>query len=120
MPMLSIPTFWPFSRPKGFDSFASTDVKSHRRDSDGSNNFCAAREDTPAAHMSFHSALGAAVRARGRAAVGSFGPVWARYARRVHSSWRMAETAVSVRGGAPYLSRAVDKHGKTVDSLLCT
>jgi hypothetical protein len=54
MPMLSIPTFWPFSRPKGFDSFPSTDVKSHRRDSDGSNNFCAAREDTPAAHLSFH------------------------------------------------------------------
>jgi transposase-like protein len=45
---------------------------------------------------------------------------WARYARRVHSSWRMDETAVSVRGGAHYLYRAVDKHGKTVDSLLCT
>jgi transposase-like protein len=44
---------------------------------------------------------------------------WARYARRVHSSWRMDETAVSVRGGAHYLYRAVDKHGKTVDSLLC-
>jgi transposase-like protein len=45
---------------------------------------------------------------------------WARFARRVHSSWRMDETAVSVRGGAHYLYRAVDKHGKTVDSLLCT
>jgi transposase-like protein len=45
---------------------------------------------------------------------------WARYARRVHSSWRMDETAVSVRGGPHYLYRAVDKHGKTVDSLLCT
>ena len=45
---------------------------------------------------------------------------WARYARRVQSSWRMDETAVSVRGGAHYLYRAVDKHGKTVDSLLCT
>src|SRR5580658_11034938 len=45
---------------------------------------------------------------------------WDRYARRVHSSWRMDETAVSVRGGAHYLYRAVDKHGKTVDSLLCT
>jgi transposase-like protein len=45
---------------------------------------------------------------------------WGRYARRVHSSWRMDETAVSVRGGAHYLYRAVDKHGKTVDSLLCT
>jgi transposase-like protein len=43
---------------------------------------------------------------------------WDRYARRVHSSWRMDETAVSVRGGAHYLYRAVDKHGKTVDSLL--
>jgi len=44
---------------------------------------------------------------------------WGRYARRVHSSWRMDETAVSVRGGAHYLYRAVDKHGKTVDSRLC-
>jgi transposase-like protein len=43
-----------------------------------------------------------------------------RYARPVHSSWRMDETAISVRGGAHYLYRAVDKHGKTVDSLLCT
>jgi transposase-like protein len=41
---------------------------------------------------------------------------WARYARRVHSSWRMDETAVSVRGGSHYLYRAVDKHGKTVDA----
>jgi transposase-like protein len=31
----------------------------------------------------------------------------------------MDETAVSVRGGTRYLYRAVDKHGKTVDSLLC-
>jgi transposase-like protein len=45
---------------------------------------------------------------------------WARYARRVNSSWRMDETAVSVRGGVHYLYRAVDRHGKTVDSLLCT
>src|SRR6266403_2597726 len=44
---------------------------------------------------------------------------WGRFARRVHSSWRMDETAVSVRGGAHYLYRAVDKYGKTVDSLLC-
>jgi transposase-like protein len=44
---------------------------------------------------------------------------WGRYARRVHSSWRMDETAVPVRGGAYYLYRAVDKYGKTVDSLLC-
>jgi len=32
----------------------------------------------------------------------------------------MDETAVPVRGGAHYLYRAVDKYGKTVDSLLCT
>jgi transposase-like protein len=32
---------------------------------------------------------------------------------------RMDETAVSVRGGTRYLYRAVDKYGKTVDSLLC-
>jgi transposase-like protein len=31
----------------------------------------------------------------------------------------MDETSVSVRGGARYLYRAVDKYGKTVDSLLC-
>jgi transposase-like protein len=45
---------------------------------------------------------------------------WGRYAQPVHSSWRMDETPVSVRGGAHYLYRAVDKYGKTVDSLLCT
>lgn len=44
---------------------------------------------------------------------------WARHARPVHPSWRMDETAVSVRGGKHYLYRAVDKHGKSVDSLLC-
>ncbi len=44
---------------------------------------------------------------------------WARYARRVNSSWRVDETSVSVRGGKHYLYRAVDKHGKSVDSLLC-
>jgi transposase-like protein len=52
--------------------------------------------------------------------VPAFESRWARYARRAHSSWRMDETAVSVRGGRHYLYRAVDKHGKTVDSLLCT
>src|SRR5258706_13892619 len=31
---------------------------------------------------------------------------WGRFARQVHSSWRMDETAVSVRGGAHYLYRA--------------
>jgi len=39
---------------------------------------------------------------------------WTRYARRVNSSWRVDETAVSVRGGRHYLYRAVDKHGKSV------
>ena len=42
-----------------------------------------------------------------------------RHAKPVHSSWRMDETAISVRGGPLYLYRAVDKFGKTVDSLLC-
>ncbi len=44
---------------------------------------------------------------------------WARFARPVHSSWRIDETAVRVRGGRHYLYRAVDRYGKTVDSLLC-
>lgn len=43
---------------------------------------------------------------------------WNRFARPVNSSWRMDETAVSVRGGRHYLYRAVDKHGKSVASLL--
>jgi transposase-like protein len=43
---------------------------------------------------------------------------WNRYARPVHSSWRMDETAIRVRGKSTYLYRAVDKHGKSVDSLL--
>ena len=43
---------------------------------------------------------------------------WNRFARPVNSSWRMDETAVAVRGGLHYLYRAVDKHGKTVASLL--
>src|SRR6266853_5774204 len=43
---------------------------------------------------------------------------WTRYARRVNSSWRVDETAVSVRGARHYLYRAVDKHGKSVDFLL--
>ena len=44
---------------------------------------------------------------------------WARFARPVHSSWRMDETAVRVRGGRHYLYRAVDRNGKSVGSLLC-
>jgi hypothetical protein len=34
---------------------------------------------------------------------------WARFARPVNSSWRMDETAVSVRDGGCYLYRAVDR-----------
>lgn len=45
---------------------------------------------------------------------------WGRYAQPANSSWRMDETAVRVRGGNHYLYRAVDKHGQSVDSLLCT
>lgn len=45
---------------------------------------------------------------------------WDRFARPPGASWRMDETAVSVRGGRHYLFRAVDKHGKSVGSLLCT
>ena len=45
---------------------------------------------------------------------------WGRYAQPVHPSWRMDETAVRVRGRNHYLYRAVDKQGKTVDSLLCS
>src|SRR6266705_3305100 len=45
---------------------------------------------------------------------------WARFARSPGSSWRMDETAVSVRGGRHYLYRAVDRVGKSVASLLCT
>jgi transposase-like protein len=44
---------------------------------------------------------------------------WSRYAKPVHRSWRVDETAISVRGGQRYLYRAVDKFGKTVESLLC-
>jgi transposase-like protein len=43
---------------------------------------------------------------------------WARYAKPVNSSWRMDETAIRVRGKSTYLYRAVDKFGKSVDSLL--
>ncbi len=44
---------------------------------------------------------------------------WSRFARSPGSSWRMDETAVSVRGGRHYLYRAVDRSGKSVASLLC-
>jgi transposase-like protein len=44
---------------------------------------------------------------------------WARFSRPPGESWRMDETAVSVRGGRHYLFRAVDKNGKSIGSLLC-
>jgi transposase-like protein len=44
---------------------------------------------------------------------------WARFAKPLHCSWRMDETAVSVRGRGHYLYRAVDRNGKSVHSLLC-
>lgn len=44
---------------------------------------------------------------------------WARFARPINPSWRMDETAVSVRGGRHYLYRAVDRDGRSVHSLLC-
>src|SRR5262245_13341222 len=44
---------------------------------------------------------------------------WSRFSRPAHSSWRMDETAVSVRGRWHYLYRAVDRNGKSVHSLLC-
>ena len=47
---------FPFSYRLVLRTSIWTDVKSHRRDSDGSNNFCAAREDRAAAHLSFTAA----------------------------------------------------------------
>ena len=43
---------------------------------------------------------------------------WARHASQVNPSWRMDETSVPVRGGNCYLDRAVDKHGRSVNSQL--
>lgn len=43
---------------------------------------------------------------------------WDRFAHPVNSSWRMDETAVSVRDVRHYLYRAVDKHAMSVASLL--
>lgn len=44
---------------------------------------------------------------------------WARFSKPTDSSWRMDETAVSVRAQWRYLYRAVDRNGKSVHSLLC-
>ena len=44
---------------------------------------------------------------------------WARYTQPVDSSWGVDETSVSMRGGKHHLYRAVDRHGKSVDHLLC-
>ena len=44
---------------------------------------------------------------------------WSRLAKPTHSSWRMDETAVSVRGCWKYLYRAVDRNGKSVHPLFC-
>lgn len=44
---------------------------------------------------------------------------WARFSKATNSSWRMDETAVSVRGRWLYLYRAVDRNGKSIHSLLC-
>ena len=43
---------------------------------------------------------------------------WSRFSKPTHSSWRMDETSVSVRGRWHYLYRAVDRDGKSVHSLL--
>lgn len=38
--------------------------------------------------------------------------------KKVSSSWRMDETYIKVKGKWLYLYRAVDKEGKTIDSML--
>ena len=51
--------------------------------------------------------------------VSEFERRWARFSKPIGSSWRMDETAISVRGQWRYLYRAVDRNGKSVHSLLC-
>jgi putative transposase len=43
---------------------------------------------------------------------------FSKYKKPVHSSWRMDETYIKVKGEWTYLYRAVDKHGKTIDFML--
>ena len=43
---------------------------------------------------------------------------WSRFARPVGTSWRMDETAVSIKGRPHYVYRAADKAGKSVHSML--
>ena len=43
---------------------------------------------------------------------------WRPFERRVGRSWRTDETYIKVRGSWMYLYRAVDEHGKTVESYL--
>jgi transposase-like protein len=44
---------------------------------------------------------------------------WSRFSKPTRPSWRMDETAVSIRGRWNYLYRAVDREGKSIHSLLC-
>lgn len=43
---------------------------------------------------------------------------WARFSKPTNASWRMDETAVSIKGRSHYLYRAVDSSGKSIHSLL--
>ena len=43
---------------------------------------------------------------------------WARFSKTVGTSWKVDETYISIKAKWHYLSRAVDKQGKTVDFLL--
>ena len=43
---------------------------------------------------------------------------WNRFARPIGSSWRVDEPYISIKGQWHYLYRAVDKQGRSIDSLL--